>query len=118
VGERAAAVPSKEDVWRLWGGLPKLPGKGEKKGTIQFDDTFSPDCDPGRKFGPREREQDLKNVVLDMYANMRGWSVFSDMDENDEGFDWHPLFMRHLVIRLLKEKRDKKRRRGEESREV
>jgi hypothetical protein len=83
VGEHAAAVPRKEDVWRLWRDCRNCGEKGRrKKGIIQLDDTLSPDCDPGQKFGPRKREQDLKIVVLDMYVSMRGWGVFDDVDEN------------------------------------
>ena len=98
VGGAAAAVPSKEDIWRLWDGVPKLAGRAEEgvKG-VNADDGLARVTDD---------EDDLKSVVVEMYANMRGWAVFEDVDESDESFDWHPLFMRSLVIRLLREKRE------------
>lgn len=87
VGERAAAVPSKDDIWRLWEGMPKLEGSGVME-------------------SGGEQEEDLKEVVLEMYANMRGWAVFEEGEESEEEYDWHPMFMRALVVRLLREKRE------------
>jgi hypothetical protein len=99
VGNAAAAVPSKDDLWRLWDGVPKLLGRsGDGVKATGFG---------GAMVLGGEQGEDLKSVVLEMYANMRGWVVFEDVDvdESGEEFDWHPLFMRALVVRLLREKR-------------
>lgn len=98
VGAAAAAVPSKEDLWRLWDGVPKPASRADEG----VKDLHANDGLTQVKTG----EEDLKSVVLEMYANMRGWAVFEDVDEGEESFDWHPLFMRALVIRLLREKRE------------
>lgn len=99
VGNAAAAVPSKDDLWRLWAGVPKLFGRsGEGVKATGLG---------GAIVQGGEQEEDLKSVVLEMYGNMRGWAVFEDVDADESGeeFDWHPLFMRALVVRLLREKR-------------
>jgi hypothetical protein len=41
-----------------------------------------------------------------MYTHMRGWAVFEETEESEEEFDWHPMFMRALIVRLLREKRE------------
>lgn len=101
VGLLASAVPGKEDVWRLWEALPRrVDEAAQARGSTS-------DAEP-RESGSlrRGQEEDLKAVVVEMYANMRGWLVFEEVNENDEGFDWHPLFMKALVVRLLREKAD------------
>lgn len=99
VGNAAAAVPSKDDLWRLWDGVPKLLGRSREgwKAT-----SFG-----GAMVQGEEQEEDLKSVMLEMYANMRCWAVFEDVDVDERGeeFHWHPLFMRALVVRLLREQR-------------
>jgi len=87
-------------VWRLWDGIPRLASKVEKLPT-------GGRCGRSRSIGEGEKqEEDLRNVVLDMYANMRGWAVFEDGDGDDKGFGWHPLFMKALVVRLLRERKE------------
>ena len=111
VGKTAVAVPGRDDVWRLWEGMPNLALKGvalesKSEGALLKGHNDATDGESGSG-----EEYDLKTVVLDMYADMKGWRVFEESttaSEDEEGYDWHPLFMRDLVVHLLRDKATRK----------